>query len=110
MPKLEAAQKKCGPLLGTQNGGPKLDPAQVAKNREQQLAFVACMRDHGVDMPDPKFDESGNQTAASGSGSASAVGGAGVDQSQLGKAMSACGSKANGGSPGQGTTSVGGGK
>jgi hypothetical protein len=27
-----------------------------AKTKQAMLDFAACMRDHGVDMPDPKFD------------------------------------------------------
>ena len=27
--------------------------------REQMLEFAQCMRDHGVDMPDPMFNDDG---------------------------------------------------
>lgn len=30
-----------------------LTPAQLAQRRQQALAFVRCMRSHGVDLPDP---------------------------------------------------------
>jgi hypothetical protein len=39
------------------DGGMKPDPEQEAKMREQALAFSACMREHGIDMPDPQFGD-----------------------------------------------------
>lgn len=30
-----------------------LSPAQLAQRRQEVLAFVRCMRSHGVDLPDP---------------------------------------------------------
>ena len=27
--------------------------------RDEALAFAKCMREHGIDMPDPTFDENG---------------------------------------------------
>jgi hypothetical protein len=47
--KFEAAQKACGGLLGGGDGDRKLDPA----DRDAMVAFARCMREHGVDMPDP---------------------------------------------------------
>jgi hypothetical protein len=37
-----------------------------AKNRQALLAFAHCMREHGVDMPDPKFNSDGGVTMSSG--------------------------------------------
>ena len=37
-----------------------------AKNRQALLAFARCMREHGVDMPDPKFDGAGGVMMRSG--------------------------------------------
>src|SRR4029078_5576097 len=31
-------------------------PSQEAQNRKVLLDYARCMREHGVDMPDPKFD------------------------------------------------------
>ena len=47
--KLEAAQQACGSLLGGGDGDRQLDPAE----RDAMVAFARCMREHGVDMPDP---------------------------------------------------------
>ena len=50
--KFEAAQKACGGLLGGGDGDRQLDPAA----RDAMVAFARCMREHGVDMPDPTGD------------------------------------------------------
>jgi hypothetical protein len=51
--KLEAAQKACGNLIGGGGDGDRqLDPAQ----RDAMVAFARCMREHGIDMPDPTGD------------------------------------------------------
>jgi hypothetical protein len=47
--KLEAAQKACGGLMGGGDDDRKLDPA----DRDAMVAFARCMREHGIDMPDP---------------------------------------------------------
>jgi hypothetical protein len=50
--KLEAAQEACGGLLGGGDGDRQLDPAA----RDAMVAFARCMREHGIDMPDPTGD------------------------------------------------------
>jgi hypothetical protein len=51
--KLNAAQQACGHLLRDGGAGPdKLDP----KARDAMLNFARCMREHGIDMPDPTGD------------------------------------------------------
>jgi hypothetical protein len=47
--KLEAAQKACGSLMGGGDGPAQLDP----EDRDAMVAFAKCMREHGIDMPDP---------------------------------------------------------
>ena len=48
--KLNAAQQACGNLLGDGGPGPgELDP----KARDAMVDFAKCMREHGIDMPDP---------------------------------------------------------
>jgi predicted small lipoprotein YifL len=56
-----------------------------AKQRASLLKFAQCMRDHGVDMPDPKFSDDGGATVA--------IGGPGSkpqDQSKVEAAQKAC--------------------
>jgi hypothetical protein len=50
--KLEAAQQACGNLLGGGDGDRQIDPAE----RDAMVAFARCMREHGIDMPDPTGD------------------------------------------------------
>jgi hypothetical protein len=48
--KLNEAQQACGHLMGGGGDGPgRLDP----KAEDAMLAFARCMREHGIDMPDP---------------------------------------------------------
>ncbi|MGI5208403.1 hypothetical protein ACQEU6_43415 [Spirillospora sp. CA-108201] len=51
--KLEAALKKCQPWL--QAGG-KMPDLKDPKTRDQYVEFAQCMREHGVDVPDPGAD------------------------------------------------------
>jgi hypothetical protein len=56
---LAAAQEACQPLLENARSEMELDPEQEAEMREQLLEFAECMRDHGIDMPDPQFSDDG---------------------------------------------------
>jgi hypothetical protein len=59
--KFQEAQEACGEHL--ENARPRnLDPEQEQEMREAMLAFAKCMREHGVDMPDPEFGEGGRGT------------------------------------------------
>jgi hypothetical protein len=54
----EAAQKACASLLpkgGTNGPGAAIDP----EFEQKMLDFAKCMRDHGIDMPDPQFSSTG---------------------------------------------------
>ena len=50
--KLEKAQKACGGLIGGGGGLRPIDP----RPRDAIVSFARCMREHGVDMPDPTGD------------------------------------------------------
>ena len=56
---LEAAQEACQPLLEDVRGEIEIDPEREAEMRQQMLDFAECMRDHGIDMPDPVFSDDG---------------------------------------------------
>lgn len=49
--KMEAAMKKCQHFM---QGGGRLANPNDPKVRDQMLKFAQCMRQHGVDMPDPQ--------------------------------------------------------
>jgi len=55
--KFQAAVEKCGTPLG--NARPQLTEAQREQLQETMLGFAKCMRQHGVDMPDPDFSGGG---------------------------------------------------
>jgi pyruvate/2-oxoglutarate dehydrogenase complex dihydrolipoamide acyltransferase (E2) component len=59
--KLDAAQKACQHFIAAvvQGGARDLDPAQEKKLRDRALKFAKCMREHGVNMPDPQFQSGG---------------------------------------------------
>ncbi len=40
--------------------GQQMSPEQEEKFKEAALAFAKCMREHGVDMPDPQFGARGS--------------------------------------------------
>jgi hypothetical protein len=73
MPKMKAAEKACSTFLA-EGAGPPPSPAEQAKMRDRMLRFAKCMRDHGIDMPDPKFSGDGGvrMTMRAGDGGASA--------------------------------------
>jgi hypothetical protein len=49
-PKFKAAQQACQQYLPNGGQPPKVSPQQ----QQQMLAFARCMRQQGIDMPDPK--------------------------------------------------------
>jgi hypothetical protein len=58
--KVQAAMRECGNLLRAfRSGGKEPSAEDRARFQEQALKFARCMREHGIDMPDPKFDGSG---------------------------------------------------
>jgi hypothetical protein len=56
--KMEAAQKDCQKYMQI-GGGKAPSAAEQAKVKDALLAYAKCMRDNGVDMPDPKFSNGG---------------------------------------------------
>ena len=51
--RMEAAQKACNHFL--RGAVKRPSAAQQAKVRDNALKFARCMRQHGVDFPDPQF-------------------------------------------------------
>lgn len=55
------ADEACRPILEEAMGEmPEPSPEEQAEMRDRMLAFARCMREHGVDMPDPTFGEDGS--------------------------------------------------
>ena len=62
----EAANKACEHFMKDAMG--QFDPPSEEdqkKMQEQALAFSKCMRDHGIDMPDPQFSADGGGLSVS---------------------------------------------
>ena len=58
--KMEAAQKACQSFLDkVQSNMPPPDPSKLEEERQKFLAFAQCMRDHGIDFPDPEINTDG---------------------------------------------------
>src|SRR6266536_123356 len=70
-----------GQPTATTNAGGSTDPKQAA------LEFAKCMRQHGIDMPDPKFDANGRMSITV-NGKAGASGG--PDDPKFKAAQQAC--------------------
>jgi hypothetical protein len=59
--KVEEADKACQKHLEKVRG-PDLSPEQEKKFQQAALAQARCMREHGIDVPDPTFDGKGRVT------------------------------------------------
>lgn len=56
-PEFVAAEEACRPLMAEDTGAAvDVDEEREAEVREGALAFAECMREQGVDMPDPQVD------------------------------------------------------
>ena len=101
----QAANEACKDLLGD-IGPQNMSPEQTKEMQDQALAFSRCMRDHGVNMPDPNFDGEGHVMMKIDDSS-------GVDPSdpKFEAAQQACGSAFGpaGSKPGAGLSVAGGG-
>ena len=54
--KMQAAQEACQDLMPRSMGEPR---ELTAEQKDAMLGFAQCMRDHGIDMPDPVFEGGG---------------------------------------------------
>lgn len=76
---MEEASAICDPILEDAFGEFELSPEQEAEMMDQELALAQCMRDAGIDWPDP-----------SGDGNAMIELGADIDPEALNEAMDTC--------------------
>ncbi|MFG2003546.1 hypothetical protein ACGFNU_30735 [Spirillospora sp. NPDC048911] len=79
--KIEKALKTCRGVAGI----PEPKPLSQ-EEKDRMLKFARCMREHGVDMPDPKFSGNG------GMASARRAPESGAEKEKFDKANKACGS------------------
>jgi hypothetical protein len=85
--KAKAANEACKKYLDAIKP-PELSEEQQKEAREAALAFSRCMREHGVDFPDPTFGENGQATIRMSPGS-----GPDLNDPKVQKAQTACQSK-----------------
>ena len=64
---------------------PEMSDEDKEKFRKAALEHSRCMREHGIDMPDPQFDEDGGAQIRIGRGS-----GIDIDDPKFRKAQEAC--------------------
>ena len=81
--------------------GDATEPEASLDPQEALLEFAACMREHGVDMPDPQLDGSGRVQVGIGG-----PGGGRFQPEELEAAMEACRDLMPGGGPGGGGPSM----
>jgi len=81
------ADEACSPIMEDARGSIEVDPEQEAEMREQMLEFAQCMRDQGIDFPDPQFDGEGRVTMQIESGPGS---GPDVDPEEMQAASEEC--------------------
>jgi hypothetical protein len=66
--KMDAAQQACAKYQ-KQVKAPPLSAEEQAEFRKAALANARCMRDHGIDFPDPEFGANGEARVRIGKGS-----------------------------------------
>lgn len=58
-PKFQTADKACADKRPQRGGGFQMSAEQQAQMKESLLKFAKCMRDKGIDYPDPTFNSDG---------------------------------------------------
>ena len=95
---MEAASEVCRPILDEVEGAfEEPDPEQVQEMQDQALAFAECMREHGIDMPDPEFGEGGRITQSIGGPDGGAID---FEDEDFQEAQEACAEEGGPGGPG----------
>lgn len=85
-PKFQAAEDECNKQMDALVGaGDERTPEEKQQFQDDMIAYAQCMRDNGVDMPDPTFDDKGRVTMRSGSKEDSPT-----DKEVMDKAEAAC--------------------
>jgi hypothetical protein len=61
---MDAAHEACEHILEDviDEREAQMDPEEQERMKQQALDFAKCMREHGIDMPDPQFDGGGRVT------------------------------------------------
>ena len=66
-PDFKAAEATCKPILDEAEASmPKPSEEEIARMRDDMLAFAKCMRSEGIDFPDPELGEGGRMQMTAG--------------------------------------------
>jgi hypothetical protein len=68
--KIDAAQQACQHFMDGVAFGPGKGGQIDQETQDALLAFAQCMREHGIDFPDPQFDDGGMVKVGGGNGPA----------------------------------------
>jgi hypothetical protein len=99
---MDEANKACQPIMEKAAGSfDPPSPEEQEKAKAQALAFAKCMREHGVDMPDPQFGDNGTITQSIGGPT-----GSGPPKDVDAKAMQAASEACGQGGPGGGAFGI----
>lgn len=92
--KSDQANKECQHFIKdvVNQSGPKPDAKEQKKIQDQALMFAKCMRAHGINMPDPKFDDGRAEVS---------LGGADPNDPNFKEAQEVCSKKAGLPKPGE---------
>ena len=95
---MEAAHEACQPLMADAIGDfEPPDPEELERMQEQMLEFAECMREHGVDFPDPVFSGDGESIQISGGAAIGPDGDTGAGE--MTEAQEACQDELGGDAP-----------
>jgi hypothetical protein len=96
---MDAANEACQPIMEAVRGAfEPPDPEELERMKAEALEFAQCMREHGVDMPDPQFSEDGAMAVSVGGGrlGESGEGPDPIDADKFNEAAEACGGPGGG--------------
>ena len=97
---MEAANEACQPLMEDVVGNfEPPDPEELERMQEQMLEFAQCMREHGVDFPDPVFSGDGASVQISGGAAIGPDGDADANADAMTEAQEACQDELGGDAP-----------
>jgi hypothetical protein len=90
MEKMEEANEACRPLLADAGPMREMSPEERQEMQDKAIEHSRCMREHGIDMPDPVFDTAGGGGAMV-KIDAAGKGGIDFDSEEFQEASEACG-------------------
>lgn len=88
--KFRRAEQRCGRYLREAGPPPQLSKEGGEELERKSIAFARCMREQGIDLPDPEIDIPGSDTSGDGEASQQLPEGADPQSSRFRQAEKAC--------------------